>query len=329
MDNVNSETAENSLVIFSQASQMLAEADTIQKTKELKDLALTAADWAKRKGMGEEAIRYARSYALEAERKMGQLLKETERAVGADKAGRVSLDGSRLLPSNPPPTLSELGLSKKESSEAQKLAELPEEQFHEIKEAKKTKTQVFREMKRAEVQHKVVEFPSGKYRVLYADPPWQYNDTCDDGAIQSGGARDHYRTMSISELCLLPVSDLADDNSVLFLWATSPMLPEALQVAKAWGFAYKASFIWDKVKHNMGHYNSVRHEFLLICTKGSCLPDSHELIDSVQSIERAEHSAKPEEFRTIIDKLYSNGKRIELFARRRVANWSAWGDEVG
>ncbi len=76
---------ENSLIIFTQAAQMLAEADTIQKTKELKDLALTAADWAKRKGMGEEAIKYANSYALEAERKMGQLLKETERAVGTDK----------------------------------------------------------------------------------------------------------------------------------------------------------------------------------------------------------------------------------------------------
>ncbi len=332
MDNVNSETAENSLVIFSQASRMLAEADTIQKTKELKDLALTAADWAKRKGMGEEAIRYARSYALEAERKMGQLLKETERAKGT--AGQLlgkDVSGSyiALPPDNKQPTLAELNISKRESSEAQKLAELPDEQFHEIKEAKKTKTQIFREMKREEIKQKVVEFPSGKYRVLYADPPWQYNDTCDDGAIQSGGARDHYRTMSISELCMLPVSDLADDNSVLFLWATSPMLPEALQVAKAWGFTYKASFIWDKVKHNMGHYNSVRHEFLLICTKGSCLPDSHELIDSVQSIERTEHSAKPEEFRAIIDKLYSNGKRIELFARRRVSNWSAWGDEVG
>jgi len=71
---------ENSLAIFTRASQMLAEADTIQKAKELKDLSLTAADWAKRKGMGEEAIKYARSYAMDAEHKMGEMLLATERA---------------------------------------------------------------------------------------------------------------------------------------------------------------------------------------------------------------------------------------------------------
>jgi putative hemolysin len=72
----------NSLIIFTKASLMLAEADTIQKAKELKNLALTAADWAKRKGMGEEAIQYCRGYALEAERKMGEMLEETERNPG-------------------------------------------------------------------------------------------------------------------------------------------------------------------------------------------------------------------------------------------------------
>jgi len=133
--------------------------------------------------------------------------------------------------------------------------------------------------------------------------------------------------MTIVQLCALPIRELADDNAVLFLWATSPMLPEALTVATAWGFQYKASFIWDKIKHNMGHYNSVRHELLLICTRGSCLPDSKELIDSVQTIERTEHSVKPEEFRHIIDRLYPVGKRIELFSRRKVDGWQAWGNE--
>jgi hypothetical protein len=110
---------QNSLIIFTKASQKLAEADTIQKAKELKSLA--AADWAKRKGLGEQTILHTKSYALEAERKMGEILLQTERAKGTDKAGKPSLDGSRALPSNPPPTLSEIGLSKRESSEAQKL----------------------------------------------------------------------------------------------------------------------------------------------------------------------------------------------------------------
>ena len=85
--------------------------------------------------------------------------------------------------------------------------------------------------------------------------------------------------------------------------------------------------IWDKVKHNMGHYNSVRHEFLLVCTRGSCQPDERKLFDSVQTIERTEHSKKPEEFRQIIDTIYPYGSRIELFARRPSEGWEAWGNE--
>jgi hypothetical protein len=75
--------------------------------------------------------------------------------------------------------------------------------------------------------------------------------------------------MPIAELCALDVKARAADDAVLFLWVTSPMLEVSFQVIKAWGFQYKTSFVWDKVKHNFGHYNSLRHEFLLICTRGS------------------------------------------------------------
>ena len=79
----------------------------------------------------------------------------------------------------------------------------------------------------------------------------------------------------------------------------------------------------------MGHYNSVRHEFLLLCTKGSCLPDVKTLIDSVQSIERSEqHSEKPEQFRTIIDTLYPKGKRLEMFSRKRAKGWDGYGNDA-
>jgi N6-adenosine-specific RNA methylase IME4 len=113
------------------------------------------------------------------------------------------------------------------------------------------------------------------------------------------------------------------------------MLAESLRVVEAWGFKYAASFIWDKVKHNMGHYNSVRHELLLICTRGSCTPDNPKLYDSVQVIERSDkHSEKPEDFRSIIDDLYppkANGRneRIELFPREKPPkHWDFWGNEV-
>ena len=134
--------------------------------------------------------------------------------------------------------------------------------------------------------------------------------------------------MELAEICDLPISDLADDNAVLFMWTTSPILEESFSVVRSWGFRYKSSFVWDKVRHNMGHYNSVRHELLLICTRGSCQPDVPKLFDSVQSIERTEHSRKPEEFRTIIDTIYPHGRRIELFARSAAPGWDVWGNEV-
>jgi N6-adenosine-specific RNA methylase IME4 len=142
------------------------------------------------------------------------------------------------------------------------------------------------------------------------------------------GAKDHYPLMSIKDICDLPIKDIVQDNAVLFLWVTSPLLEECFDVIRCWGFKYKTSFVWDKVKHNMGHYNSVRHEFLLICTRGSCVPDTPKLFDSVQTVERTEHSEKPPAFREIIDTLYVPGQRIELFARTRADGWDTWGFEA-
>ena len=125
------------------------------------------------------------------------------------------------------------------------------------------------------------------------------------------------------------LGSILEDDAVLFLWVTSPFLESCFKVIKAWGFKYKTSFVWDKVKHNFGHYNSVRHEFLLVCTRGSCTPNVQKLFDSVQVIERnGRHSEKPEEFREIIDTLYPHGKRLEMFARTRVEGWDAWGMDI-
>jgi len=168
--------------------------------------------------------------------------------------------------------------------------------------------------------------PEGKYQVLYADPPWSYNDKQDTYML--GGATKHYPTMSIEELCALPIQSIVDTNAVLFLWVTSPLLEECFAIIKAWGFEYKTSFVWDKVKHNMGHYNSVRHELLLICTKGSYTPQVKQLFDSVVMVERSEkHSEKPQEFRTIIETIYPSSNKIELFAREQHEGWKTYGNE--
>lgn len=183
-----------------------------------------------------------------------------------------------------------------------------------------------RQATRDAVADKVQALPVGQFTVIYADPPWSYNDKCDDGAVQAGGVEKHYPAMSLTELKALAVPSASD--AVLFLWATSPLLPEALELSQAWGFRYKASFVWDKIKHNMGHYNSVRHEFLLVCVKGNCTPQNVKLYDSVQSVERTAHSEKPETFREIIETLYPHGARLEMFGRKQTKGWITWGNQA-
>ena len=210
---------------------------------------------------------------------------------------------------------------------AGKYDKLPKKQKKAVDEGKQTVSAAYREQKREAVVRKVREIPSDKYRVIYADPPWKYGDTR-DSLPGTTGATAHYPCMSIPELCALPIAELADENAVLFLWVTSPLLAECWPVIKAWGFSYRTSMVWNKLAHNMGHYCSVRHEFLLICVRGSCLPDIKELLPSVVAIKRGKHSEKPEEFRKMIDKMYPHGKRIELFARKELGGkWDTWGNE--
>lgn len=178
------------------------------------------------------------------------------------------------------------------------------------------------------------KLPEGEYNVIYADPPWQYNvgeQHGEEGTTQETTLKTHYPSMSIEEICELPIPDIVAENAVLFLWATSPLVwsQEAFQVINSWGFQAKACFVWDKVKHNVGHYNSARHEFLIIAIKGSYPLHHKKLYDSVQSIERTKHSVKPEKFREIIDDIYYKGKKIELFRRgKKIKNWDVWGNEA-
>jgi N6-adenosine-specific RNA methylase IME4 len=265
---------------------------------------------------------------IRTQRFLGQLLKEKE-------VSKNSIDNLKKGPKSSSSTsgnkkLSDYSLSKYESSTFQKIATLPEDEFEgELTKAKEETSKrielttarmlrVAKKRERADNREKISKnnedlATDGSYRIIYADPPWRYNDKQDIDTL--GGVQKHYPTMSISELCEMPVNTITDDDAVLFLWTTSPLLEDSFKIVNSWGFTYKTSFVWDKIKHNMGHYNSVRHEMLLVCTKGSCTPDKQKLFDSVQSIERTEHSKKPEKFREIIDTLYLHGNVKELFSR--------------
>lgn len=248
---------------------------------------------------------------------------------------RQYISDAKAIQESAPELIADIRTGELNIPQAKQLAQMPEERRAAVQskmremgtdKVAKAARVVMQEQKQA-----APPLPTNKYRVWYADPPWEYGNS---GVINDsdgyGHAQRHYPTMSIDQLCQMgeQIKDRSENDAVLFLWVTSPLLEECFPMIKAWGFKYKTSFVWDKIGHNYGHYNSVRHEFLLVCTRGSCTPDAKELVDSVQSIDKSrKHSEKPEEFRAIIDKLYQYGQRVELFARRPVEGWDTWGNE--
>jgi N6-adenosine-specific RNA methylase IME4 len=322
----------NELVKLNKARQALMEAKTLDEIREIRDVAKAVKAYTIAKSLGGEMKNEASEIEIRAIREMGKLIQQKQ------QAGEIASKGDRedhFKCTNKehlkPQTLPEIGVTRKESSTSKNMASITDEEFEEklqdLINTKKPVTQTA--MLRGIAKDKVKKDPiisKGVYRVVYADPPWRYGDKKE--YAPTGAAENHYPTMSIKELCEMSLPEI-ESNAVLFLWVTSPLLEDAFKVLNAWGFNYKTSFIWDKIKHNMGHYNSVRHEILLVCTKGSCTPDNIKLFDSVQSIERSEkHSEKPEYFREIINTLYTEGNKIELFAREQHNGWSVWGNEI-
>jgi N6-adenosine-specific RNA methylase IME4 len=177
----------------------------------------------------------------------------------------------------------------------------------------------------------ITALPAGQYRVIYADPPWSYNDariTADRFASTS--ALGHYNVEGLENLKALDVKKIAAPDSVLFCWATFPLLPDALSLVEAWGFNYKTAFVWDKKHGAFGHYHDADAELLLVATRGSCTPEADKREKQIQHFARGEHSAKPEEWRQLIDRLYPSGPRVELFRRGDCPEgWTAWGAEAG
>lgn len=176
----------------------------------------------------------------------------------------------------------------------------------------------------------MLEFPNKKYSVIYADPPWGYRNKGTRGA-----ASKHYETMSLKDIQALPVADLAGEDCVLFLWATFPMLQEALDTIRAWGFQYKTiGFVWVKLNKladtlfwGLGNWTRSNVEICLLAVKGHPERVSAH-VHSVIASRIQGHSRKPKEARERIVDLLGDIPRIELFAREQVPGWDAWGDEL-
>ena len=178
---------------------------------------------------------------------------------------------------------------------------------------------IVRDIKKPKTRPQPLE---GKYEVIYADPPWQYSNSGFDESAES-----HYPTMSLDELKELRISSLAAEPCVLFLWVTSPLLPDGLEVMDAWGFEYKTNRVWIKPSApSMGWWLRTKHELLLVGTANG-LAHPRDMVDSVIQAPVTEHSRKPEQVYVDIERCYL-GSKIELFARNERPGWNAWGNEV-
>ncbi len=183
--------------------------------------------------------------------------------------------------------------------------------------------------------------PANRYGILYADPPWDYKGQLQhagEGNGDSGGAIRHYPTVTLADLKQLPIGDIAAENSLLFLWATNPHLDQAIELGKAWDFAWATvAFVWDKQRVNPGFYTMSQCELCLVFKRGRIPePRGARNVRQLVSDRRRAHSRKPEEVRKRIDLMFPALPKIELFARAPDGRlfgsfpngWDTWGLEA-
>lgn len=175
-----------------------------------------------------------------------------------------------------------------------------------------------------------------KYSILYLDPPWRYNDRRNTHTRFCGGAMAHYPVMKFEDIKNLPISELAADNSALFMWCTFPQMDEQIKLFKHWGFKYTTvAFTWvktnkknDKPFFGIGYYTKSNAEVCLLGIRGKMKPVSNS-VSSVIISPRREHSRKPDEARERVVELFGDLPRVELFARPPIAEgWESLGNAI-
>ena len=179
--------------------------------------------------------------------------------------------------------------------------------------------------------------PDGKFACIAADPPWRFRTWSDTN--QQKSAQQHYDLMDLDAIKAMPVADVAADDCALFLWATNPMIPQALEVMEAWGFAYKTiAFTWAKTTKRthyswapkyhlgLGYWTRANTETCFLGVRGKPKRFAKDVRQLIVSPLR-EHSRKPDEFYSGVERLLS-GPRLELFARCGRPGWTAWGNQT-
>lgn len=277
---------------------------------------------------------------IRAERRVGQLMAMTKEAGMLSKGGRPKKADKGITPLDAPITLEEVGIGKMMANRARKLAGLPEEKFETTltdwkakitdEGARVTHTLIRNDGKRvsrAEKMGKLMErirASAGQIAdmvpvpVIMGDPPWRYEVRSENGMDRS--ADNHYPTLTTDEIIELLLKLKLPDQGVFFLWATVPMLLDAIRVMEAIGFTYKSHCVWVKLRpgeaSGTGYWFRNDHELLLVGTRGGFpAPEMGTQWSSVQEDDVGEHSEKPEKFYELVEAYYRDVPKLELFAR--------------
>ena len=164
-----------------------------------------------------------------------------------------------------------------------------------------------------------------KYQVILADPPWEYKSDLHDGSA----SLNHYPSMKLTDMKLIKIP--MDNNCVLFMWTTGPNVNMAIELGEAWGFQYKqVAFVWDKMRTLAGNYTITQCEFVLVFR-----PKRGKLPKRVKTNVRQffqekprEHSRKPKYVQDMIEQMFPNTVKIEMFARSTCEGWDSFGNET-
>ena len=328
---VKDESAPGLLVRYDAMCHAIDAAFAVDEVKDIRAKAI-ALELYSRQALNKDAVRKCGVIRLRAERKAGELLSEMEKAKGA-REPRTSRGGARSDAATAS-KLIDLGISKAQSSQWQAVARIPSNTFEAALAAVAIPTthalvkKPMREQREAALAERTIaasrKLGTKLFSVIYADPPWRFEPYSRVTGMDRA-ADNHYPTMTLDAIKAMPIP--AADDCVLFLWATAPMLPQALDVMAAWGFAYKSHCVWLKDRLGTGYWVRNKHELLLVGVKGSVpAPAPGDQPASVIEAPVGAHSTKPESFAEMIEVLFPNLPKVELFARNTRAGWDVFGN---
>ena len=308
------------ILTIDRANGFLDRANTLEEVVTVKTVADMAAAAARAK-KSTEALDKALKLKAKCERKAGAYLRDNLESGRPPNNSKINVPNMEHFS-----TLKDLGISRHDSSRWQQIASIPEPEFDNYVSNTRRVTQgallhLAQKTTVSAAAKKSHPLPTGRFEVIYADPPWPY-----DFELR-GAPSSHYPEMTVEDISALKVP--AADDSILFLWATNPKLPEALDVMWKWGFEYKTNLVWVKDRFGTGYYVRGKHELLLIGTRGQPgVPATPDRPESVFVAPRGKHSEKPSEFYGMIEKMYPQARYLEMFARQNREGWTAWGNEA-